>query len=135
MNLPQSYIDVLKRAGAHRTGTATHWFARCVGKPNATTRDAYLVLKRMEKLGLMEGLNWNSGKVRWWRSTEKGVELLAQQESEKETVATELEWLQFFYGDADFGPADDDVRRIIEKRFTKTTGKSLPHGYQREDEE
>jgi hypothetical protein len=49
--------------------------------------------------------------------------------------ATELEWLQFFYGSADFGPADDDVRQIIEQDFERTTGKRLPAKYRRVDEE
>lgn len=49
--------------------------------------------------------------------------------------ATELEWLKYFYEAADFGPADGDVRRIIENQFMKRTGKSLPDGYQREEGE
>jgi hypothetical protein len=47
--------------------------------------------------------------------------------------ATELEWLRFFYETADFGPADGDVRRIIEEEFKETTGKKMPAGYDRED--
>jgi len=48
-------------------------------------------------------------------------------------VATELEWLMYFFVVADFGPADDDVRHIIEQSFIKTTGKALPVGYGREE--
>lgn len=44
---------------------------------------------------------------------------------------TELEWLRFFYQHADFGPSDDDVRRSLENWFIKSTGKSLPSGYER----
>jgi hypothetical protein len=47
--------------------------------------------------------------------------------------ATELEWLRFFYDAADFGPADDDVRRLIEEDFVNTTEKSLPLSYRDED--
>lgn len=47
--------------------------------------------------------------------------------------ATELEWLQFFYSEADFGPADDDVRYYIEQDFINQTGKQLPDGYGREE--
>lgn len=47
--------------------------------------------------------------------------------------ASELEWLRYFYSRADFGPADDDVRLILEREFTRSTGKSLPEGYKRED--
>lgn len=47
--------------------------------------------------------------------------------------ATELEFLKFFYDTADFGPADGDVRSIIEDDFREKTGKKLPAGYERED--
>jgi hypothetical protein len=47
--------------------------------------------------------------------------------------ATELEWLRYFYSHADFGPADGDVRCIIEDDFMDETGKGLPSGYERED--
>jgi hypothetical protein len=43
--------------------------------------------------------------------------------------ADELEWLQFFYENADFGPAHEDVVMIIEERFLEQTGKILPKGY------
>lgn len=48
--------------------------------------------------------------------------------------ATELEWLQWFYETADFGPADGDVRDFMKQKFTKETGKELPDGYDMEDE-
>jgi hypothetical protein len=43
--------------------------------------------------------------------------------------ATELEYLKYFYSEADFGPADGDVRDIINERFVNQTGKLLPIGY------
>lgn len=43
--------------------------------------------------------------------------------------ATELEYLQWFFASADFGPADSDVRECMEGWFEKETGKSLPDGY------
>ena len=43
--------------------------------------------------------------------------------------ATELEWLQWFYQNADFGPADDDVHRIMEDRFKEKTNKLMSKGY------
>jgi hypothetical protein len=49
--------------------------------------------------------------------------------------ATEIEYLQFFHGMADFGPADGDVRAWINEEFTRQTGKALPAGYQDESEE
>lgn len=48
-------------------------------------------------------------------------------------AATELEWLRYFYGEADFGPADDDVRYIIEQNFEREMGKRLPAAYRREE--
>lgn len=44
--------------------------------------------------------------------------------------ATELEYLQFFYAEADFGPADGDVRYHLAERFKEQTGKDLPEGYE-----
>jgi hypothetical protein len=48
-------------------------------------------------------------------------------------TATELEYLQWFYDNADFGPADSDVRSIMEDEFVEEMGKAIPKGY--EDEE
>lgn len=47
----------------------------------------------------------------------------------KKSVATELEFLDFFYQESNFGPADDDVRNIIKEKFIIKTGKKLPKGY------
>lgn len=55
-------------------------------------------------------------------------EPLASKSSEPER-ATELEWLKFFYQEADFGPGDDEVRSMIEDDFRSKTGKELPIGY------
>ena len=44
--------------------------------------------------------------------------------------ATELEYLRFFFQNADFVPADSDVRDMINERFTRKTGKALPEGYE-----
>lgn len=47
--------------------------------------------------------------------------------SDKE--ATELEWLEYFYEEADFGPAHEDVVMIIQEQFEQETGKKIPKGY------
>jgi len=55
----------------------------------------------------------------------------------KETTmekAPELEYLQWFYANADFGPADSDVRDILNEEFMEDTGKDLPEGYGPEEE-
>lgn len=50
--------------------------------------------------------------------------------------ASKLEWLEYFYDMADFGPAHEDVVDIIAQNFKKETGKLLPEGYDwREDSE
>lgn len=59
-------------------------------------------------------------------SADTGAALIA----EIERLRAELEWLRFFYQIADFGPADDDVRRMIEEQY----GEELPEGYRRENE-
>lgn len=46
-----------------------------------------------------------------------------------EAEQTELEYLRFFFQQADFGPADGDVRQIINEEFSQATGKAVPEGY------
>lgn len=43
--------------------------------------------------------------------------------------ASEAEWLMWFYQNADFGPADSDVRDSLKSQFKRGTGKLLPEGY------
>lgn len=43
--------------------------------------------------------------------------------------AEELEYLRWFYKNADFGPADGDVRFYMENDFIKETGKKPPNKY------
>ena len=45
------------------------------------------------------------------------------------TRATELEFFKWFYFNADFGPADSDVRDILANKFMTTEKKNLPEGY------
>lgn len=47
-------------------------------------------------------------------------------EAPSKKVATELEYLQWFRENTDFGPADEDVKDIMNQRFTEETGKSVP---------
>lgn len=48
--------------------------------------------------------------------------------------ATELEYLRYFFEEADFGPAHEDVVYIISSNFKEETGKDLPEGYGDEEE-
>jgi len=44
----------------------------------------------------------------------------------------ELEYLQWFHWNSDFGPADGDVRCYMNRRYTEETGNPLPPGYDEE---
>lgn len=55
--------------------------------------------------------------------------------ADKPKRASELEWLQYFYGAADFGPAHEDVVDIIRENFEKETGLVPPEGYFEDEEE
>lgn len=48
--------------------------------------------------------------------------------------ATRLEFFEWFYANCDFGPADEDVRYYLKKRFIEESGKELPAGYKLEEE-
>jgi len=54
--------------------------------------------------------------------------------ADKPKRASELEWLQYFYGAADFGPAHEDVVDIIQQSFKDETGLRLPEGYDYREE-
>ena len=43
--------------------------------------------------------------------------------------ATELEYLKWFRINADFGPADSDVKDVMDQNFMEETGKNLPEGW------
>ena len=43
--------------------------------------------------------------------------------------ATELEYLEWFRLNADFGPADSDVIDGMNQDFMRKTGKNLPEGW------
>ena len=43
--------------------------------------------------------------------------------------ATEFEYFKWFILNADFGPADSDVRAYLNKRFMTEINKNLPEGW------
>ena len=43
--------------------------------------------------------------------------------------ATELDYFYWFRVNADFGPADSDVKDNMNERFMEETGKNLPEGW------
>ena len=49
--------------------------------------------------------------------------------SDLESIMEELDYLRFFHAEADFGPADWDVRDHLDKQYKKETGGPLPDGY------
>ena len=79
VKLTESEIAVLRYSSEPYTSSrATHWFRRHMAKPDATARDAYLHLRKMAASGLMEGVNYGGGKVRWWKITDAGRAALSQ---------------------------------------------------------
>ena len=44
----------------------------------------------------------------------------------------EYEYLQWFHANADFGPAESDVRYWLNKKYTEQTGSQVPEGYDEE---
>lgn len=52
----------------------------------------------------------------------------------KRERATELEYLQWFRINADFGPADGDVKQLMNEEFMNVTGKNLPEGWNLADD-
>ena len=67
-----------------------------------------------------------------WRGT-SGISNLEIHKSmkpkEQRERATALEYLQWFCNNADFGPADSDVKESMNERFMDETGKNLPEGW------
>ena len=49
--------------------------------------------------------------------------------------ATELEFLEWFYFNCDFGPSDSDVKYFMKEDFIKETGKELPDCYPLEEDD
>lgn len=48
-------------------------------------------------------------------------------------IDQELQYLRWFYQNADFGPADSDVREWLNEKYTNETGNPVPEGYQLEE--
>jgi len=46
----------------------------------------------------------------------------------------ELEYLRWFFQEADFGPAHGDVIEIMNQKYTES-GRTLPEGYDPDEEE
>lgn len=44
-----------------------------------------------------------------------------------------LEFLEWFYSNCDFGPAHEDVISILHARYTRETGKNVPDCYRDEE--
>ena len=52
----------------------------------------------------------------------------------KRKRATELEYLRWFRINADFGPADDDVKQSYDQAFMDETKKNLPEGWNMDED-
>lgn len=70
--------------------------------------------------------------VRMGRETRNQVRAQARGEGEEmsdKEFATELEFLKWYYQQADFGPAHEDVLIGLKELFEERTGKLVPKGY------
>lgn len=54
---------------------------------------------------------------------------MTKEAKESRPRATELEYLKWFRQNADFGPADSDVKEIMDENFMRETQKNLPEGW------
>lgn len=50
-------------------------------------------------------------------------------QKELDEAEAESEWLVWFYQEADFGPAHEDVLKEMKRRYKVKTGNHLPRGY------
>jgi len=57
------------------------------------------------------------------------IEMKTKKETNMRERATELEYLKWFRLDADFGPADSNVKDHMDERFMDETGKNIPEGW------
>lgn len=48
-------------------------------------------------------------------------------------TATEMEYLEWFYQNCDFGPAHEDVVMSLQRWFEDETGKRVPRAYRYEE--
>lgn len=49
------------------------------------------------------------------------------------TISTaDYDWLVWFFQNADFGPADSDVKALMESYYQEETGKCVPDKYKAE---
>ena len=90
-------------------------------RERATEREFLEWMEKRERAMEREFLEWMYCHT---RENEMGKGL-----QEKRERATEREFLEWMYCESDFGPADDDVRNEMKKRFMKETGKNIPIGY------
>jgi hypothetical protein len=49
-----------------------------------------------------------------------------------EEQKAELNYLRWFHGNADFGPAEGDVRHYLNEQYVAQTGSQVPEGYDEE---
>ena len=69
--------------------------------------------------------------------TQKDVERIVKERLSRTNTEAELEreWLNWLVSSADFGPADGNVRLILEQRYTEETGNEVPSDWSWNTEE
>lgn len=63
----------------------------------------------------------------------KTVQRLGELQEERNKKIDEHSFLLFFYQEADFGPADSDVREGIKDDFRREFGRDVPEGFRDEE--
>lgn len=80
---------------------------------------------------IISALSNRGGFDGWWGDIDEDIqqEIIAEIDAIiDESASAELAYLRWFYGNADFGPAEDDVRAMMQSEYEET-GASLPDGY------
>ncbi len=62
------------------------------------------------------------------------IDRIAAQAAEIEQLKSENAYLRYFHSYADFGPADDDVRRSIDTAYV-AAGNTIPDGWRDDEDE
>ena len=57
------------------------------------------------------------------------LDYLPARSGDKSVTQAEYDWLLWFFQRADFGPADGDVRIMLEDQYEKETGRTIPSAY------
>jgi hypothetical protein len=75
---------------------------------------------------------WRSFNSRERKNIMADLDYLPATANNKYITQAEYDWLLWFFQNADFGPADGDVRQLLEDAYEKETGNTIPKNYRSE---